>query len=189
MGRHAVSGGRAAPIIRGIVPYRPRCSWRGADITPWTARLVPPLWGHERGLGLPGVANRDVVTRFYEDGINARNGEVVADLLAPDFALNGQRMGPDGQRRHLETLYTAFPDVRVTLQDMVFAGDTVVSRMTWTGIHRGAFMGIPAGGRRVSWTAISIIHLSAGTIVQAWVNEDTLGLLRQIGGVVEARSR
>jgi predicted ester cyclase len=128
------------------------------------------------------------VARFYEDGINAWNGEVVADLLAPDFTHNGQRLGPDGERRSLETLYTAFPAVRVTLDDMVIAGDTVVTRMTWTGIHRGAFMGIPACGRRVSWTAISIIYLSAGKIVQAWVNEDSLGLLHQIGGVVEARS-
>ena len=114
------------------------------------------------GPSLPGVGNRDVATRFYEDGINGRNGEVVADLLAPDFTHNNQRLGPDGQRRSLETLYTAFPDVRVTLDDTVFACETVSTRMTWTGIHRGAFMGIPACGWRVSWTAILIIHRSAG---------------------------
>ena len=129
------------------------------------------------------------MTRFYEDGVNARNWEVVADLLAPDFVHNGQRLGADGQRRSLETLYAAFPDVRVTLDDTIRAGDTVVTRMTWTGIHRGEFMGLPARGQRVSWSAISIIHLSAGKIAQAWVNEDALGLLHQIGGVVEARSR
>jgi predicted ester cyclase len=130
-----------------------------------------------------------VVTRFYEDGVNGRNWEVVTELLAPGFTHNGERLGPDGQRRNLETLYAAFPDVRVTLDDTVFAGDTVITRMTWSGIHRGAFMGIPACGRRVSWTAISIIRLSAGKFAQAWVIEDTLGLLQQIGGVVEARSR
>jgi steroid delta-isomerase-like uncharacterized protein len=129
------------------------------------------------------------VTRFYEDGVNARNWEVVAGLLAPDFTHNGRRLGPDGQRRSLETLLAAFPDVRVTLDDTVIAGDTVVTRMTWTGTHRGAFMGIPACGRRVSWTAIAIILLSAGKIFQAWVNEDALGLLKKIGGVVEVRSR
>jgi steroid delta-isomerase-like uncharacterized protein len=150
---------------------------------------VPRVWRDERGLGLPGVENRDVVTRFYAEGVNARNWEVVTELLAPDFTHNGERLGPDGQRRRLETLYAAFPDVRVTLDDTVYAGDTVVTRMTWTGIHRGAFMGLPAYGRRVSWTAISIIRLSGGKIAQAWVNEDTLGLLHQIGGVVEARSR
>ena len=128
------------------------------------------------------------MTRFYEDGVNERNWEVVAHLTAPDFIHNGQRLGPDGQRRSLETLYTAFPDARVTLDDMILAGATVVTRMTWTGIHGGAFMGIPACGRRVSWSAISILRLSAGKIAQAWVNEDALGLLHQIGGVVEARS-
>ena len=76
----------------------------------------------------------------------------------------------------------------VTRDDTVFAGDKVVTRMTWTGIHQGAFMGIAACGRRVSWTAISIIRVSAGKIAQSWVNEDTLGLLHQIGGVVAMRS-
>jgi steroid delta-isomerase-like uncharacterized protein len=129
------------------------------------------------------------VTRFYEDGVNGRNWDVVADLLAPDFTHNGQRLGPDGQRRSLETLYSAFPDARVTLDDAVVADDRIVTRMTWAGIHRGAFMGLPASGRRVSWTAISIIRLFAGKIAEAWVNEDALGLLHQIGGVVQARPR
>lgn len=129
------------------------------------------------------------MTRYYEEGVNGRDWEVVSELLAPDFTHKGQRLGPDGQRRSLETLYAAFPDVRVSLDDTVFAGDIVVTRMTWAGIHRGTFMGIPARGRRVSWTAISIIRLSAGQIAETWVNEDTLGLLHQIGGVVEVRSR
>ena len=129
------------------------------------------------------------MTRFYEDGVNGRNWVTVADLLAPDFTHNGEYLGRDGQRRSLETLYAAFPDVRVTLDDMVDAGDQVATRMTWAGSHRGAFMGIPACGRRVSWTAISIVRLSAGRIAAAWVNEDDLGLLRQIGGEVRERAR
>ena len=48
-----------------------------------------------------------MVTRFYEDGVNARDWVVVTELLAPDFTHNGQRLGPDGQRRSLETLYAA----------------------------------------------------------------------------------
>jgi steroid delta-isomerase-like uncharacterized protein len=133
--------------------------------------------------------NRDLVIRFYQEGVNGRMWDVVADLLAPDFTHNGQRLGPSGQRRSLETLYAAFPDARVAIDDMVAAGDRVATRMTWTAIHRGAFMGIPARGRRVTWTAISIIRVSGGKIAQAWVNEDDLGLLEQIGRVVEVRER
>ena len=77
----------------------------------------------------------------------------------------------------------------MTLDDIVAAGDKVVSRMTWTGSHRGAFLGIPACGRRVTWIAISIVRISGGKIAEAWVTEDDLGLLKQIGGTVEARER
>jgi steroid delta-isomerase-like uncharacterized protein len=129
------------------------------------------------------------VTRFYQEGVNARMWDVVADLLAPDFTHNDRYLGPSGQRRSLETLYAAFPDARVEINDMVAAGDTVATRMTWTAIHRGAFMGLPARGQRVTWSAISLIHVSGGKIAQAWVNEDDLGLLEQIGGVVEERKR
>ena len=138
---------------------------------------------------MTAAENRGLVTRFYEEGVNGRIWDVVADLLAPDFTHNGQRLGPAGQRRSLETLYAAFPDARVTIDDMVAAQQTVVTRMTWTATHRGAFMGIPARGRRVTWTAISIIRFSSGKIAQAWVNQDDLGLLEQIGGTVEPRER
>jgi steroid delta-isomerase-like uncharacterized protein len=121
-----------------------------------------------------------VVKRFYEQGVNQRRWDVVSELLAPDFRHNGQVLGVAGQRRNLEILYAAFPDVRVEILETVAQGDRVVTRMNWTGIQQGAFMGVPARGKRVQWTAISIIHVSGGKIAEARVIEDELGLLRQI---------
>jgi steroid delta-isomerase-like uncharacterized protein len=125
-------------------------------------------------------ANVAVVTRFYEQGVNQRRWEVVNALLAPDFRHNGQVLGVAGQWRNLEILYAAFPDVRVETLETVAQGDRVVTRMSWTGIQQGAFMGVPARGKRVQWTAISIIRVVGGKIAEAWVIEDELGLLRQI---------
>ena len=121
-----------------------------------------------------------VVKRFYEQGVNQRRWEVVNALLDPDFRHNGQMLGIAGQRRHLEILYAAFPDVRVEILETVAQGDRVVTRMTWTGIQQGAFMGVTARGKRVQWAAISIIHVANGKIAEARVLEDELGLLRQI---------
>ena len=121
-----------------------------------------------------------VVKRFYEQGVNQRRWEVVNELLAPDFRHNGQMLGIAGQRRHLEILYAAFPDVRVEVLETVAQGDRVVTRMTWTGIQQGAFMGVTARGKRVQWAAISIIRVASGKIAEARVLEDELGLLRQI---------
>jgi steroid delta-isomerase-like uncharacterized protein len=125
-------------------------------------------------------ASVSVVTRFYEQGVNQRRWEVVNELLAPDYRHNGQMLGVAGQRRHLETLYAAFPDVRVEILETVAQGDRVVTRMAWTGIQQAAFMGVPARGKRVQWSAISIIRLANGQLAEARVIEDELGLLRQI---------
>jgi steroid delta-isomerase-like uncharacterized protein len=121
-----------------------------------------------------------VVRRFYEDGVNNRDWTAVAETLADDFTHNGVRLGPDGQRRSLEGLYAAFPDARVSIEDTVAAGRKVVSRMVWTGTHRGPFLGHPPSGREVSWTAISIIRVSDAGIAEAWVNEDDAGLAAAI---------
>ena len=125
-------------------------------------------------------ANVAVVTRFYEQGVNQRRWEVVNDLLATDYRHNEQLLGVAGQRRSLEILYAAFPDVRVAIEETVVQGDRVVTRMRWSGIQQGAFMGVPARGKRVQWTAISIIRVVGGKIAEARVIEDELGLLRQI---------
>jgi steroid delta-isomerase-like uncharacterized protein len=124
-----------------------------------------------------------VVRRFYEQGVNRRDWDAVAETLAPDLAHNGLRLGPDGQRRSLEGLYTAFPDAHVVIEDTVAAGDRVVSRMLWSGTQEGVFLGYPASGRAVTWTAISIIRVVGGRIAEAWVNEDDLGLLKAIGAL------
>jgi steroid delta-isomerase-like uncharacterized protein len=121
-----------------------------------------------------------VVRRFYEDGVNNRDWTAVAETLAYDFTHNGVRLGPGGQRRSLEGLYAAFPDARVSIEDTVAAGRKVVSRMVWTGTHRGPFLGHPPSGREVSWTAISIIRVSDAGIAEAWVNEDDAGLAAAI---------
>jgi predicted ester cyclase len=124
-----------------------------------------------------GVA---VVNRFYEQGVNQRRWDVVNELLAADFRHNGQVLGVAGQRRSLEILYAAFPDVRVEILETVAQGERVVTRMNWSGLQQGEFMGVRARGRRVQWAAISIIHVVGGKIAEARVIEDELGLLRQM---------
>ena len=124
----------------------------------------------------------EVVSRFYEIGVNERSGDVVQALLASNFTHNGQLRGPAGQRQALEALYAAFPDIRVEIEQTIVAGDDVVSRMTWRGTQRGPFLGIAPTGKQLAFSAISIIRVVDGKIAQAWVNEDDLGLLRQLGG-------
>jgi hypothetical protein len=75
----------------------------------------------------------------------------------------------------------AFPDLRVTVDDLVTDGDKVVRRFTLRGTHAGPFMGIPPTGRAVAAAGIAIDRLAGGKVAESWVSLDALNLLRQLG--------
>jgi predicted ester cyclase len=128
----------------------------------------------------PAVA---VVRRFYEEAIHQKKLDAVDALVAPDFVHNGEKRGAAGQRQAVATLLQAFPDVQVTLDLVIADGDRVGANCIWTGTHQGAFMGVAPTGRRVSFTATVILRVEAGTIAQAWLNEDDLGLMQQLDAI------
>ena len=80
-------------------------------------------------------------------------------------------------------LFTAFPDLQFTIEDMVAEGDFVVVRHTTRGTHQGNFRGIPPTGKQVSGTGMFIDRIVNGKAVEQWINGDDLGLLQQLGVV------
>ena len=76
---------------------------------------------------------------------------------------------------------TAFPDLRFNMEDLIAAGNKVVQRWTASGTHEGELMGIPATGKHVSNTGISIYRLAGSVIVEEWVNWSALSMLQQLG--------
>jgi predicted ester cyclase len=80
----------------------------------------------------------------------------------------------------------AFPDYQVTIHDVIFEGDKVVTRKTFSGTHRGDWMGIPASGRKITFGAIDIVRVAGDRVVEHWGEFDMLTLLQQIGGLSPA---
>src|SRR5271167_4372525 len=99
------------------------------------------------------VENKAVIRTFVEEVINQGRLERADDLVAVDFVeldpLGGQRQGREGLKEVIGQMRSAFPDIYWVLDEMVAEDDKVFSRFTWSGTHRGAFLGIPATGRDV----------------------------------------
>jgi predicted ester cyclase len=91
--------------------------------------------------------------------------------------------GPQGLKELVTTLRTAFPDLRLTVDDMVAEGDKVVDRFMARGTHQGELFGIAATGKQVAWLGIAIHRIVGGQLVETWASPDTLGLMRQLGAV------
>lgn len=126
-----------------------------------------------------GVIARRVLDALW----NQENFALVDELVASDYDGHSSTVfhGPDGAMRLVPELRQAFPDFRFTIEDQILAGDKVATRWLIRGTHQGEFQGIPASGRQVSVSGITIFRIANGKLIEGWTNEDLLGLLTQIG--------
>ncbi len=129
--------------------------------------------------------NKNVIRQFLEDVINQGRLERTHDLVAEDFTeldpLPGQRQGREGLAEVIAMLLAAFPDMHWTVDEMVAEADTVVTRFTWTGTHRGPFMGIPATEHPVTVKGVVIDQLAHGKMQKSRILMDNLSLMQQLG--------
>jgi predicted ester cyclase len=89
----------------------------------------------------------------------------------------------EGVTQFYETLWSAFPDVAATIEDMIAEGDFVSFRVTVRGTHRGEFMRVAPSGNQVAFGVQNIYRVRDGKVVERWSNPDLLGLMVQIGAI------
>lgn len=129
--------------------------------------------------------NKANVRRGYE-AVNQKNLAVFDELLTPDIVFHiasTTMQGLEAYKQFLAMLFTAFPDLQFTIEDMIAEGDFVVVRHTTRGTHQGNFRGISPTGKQVSGTGMFIDRIVNGKAVEQWMNGDDLGLLQQLGVV------
>ena len=131
--------------------------------------------------------NKELLRNFYEEVFNQHNVDAAAKFIAKDAVshrgLPGMPKGLERAKQRLSMYFAAFPDIKITVEDMVAEGDKVVARYTMSGTHKGGLMGIAATGKKVSITGIEIIRVSAGKLVEHWGASDGLGMMRQVGAI------
>src|SRR5947209_13596758 len=120
-----------------------------------------------QGLSTNEAANEALVLRFLYEGVDQRNFAVLHDVMAPTFVSRspfGTVTGIPAYKKVLGALVTAFPDVQLHPVEVAATGDTVVVRDFTTATQKGAFLGIPATGKKVGWTELQLYHLSQGKV-------------------------
>ena len=114
-------------------------------------------------LGNSNIADEIVATNYYNH-----------DAPNPNINL-------EGIKQFVTSFKSAFPDAQVNIEYQVAEGDKVVSRYTWSGTHQGEFLGTPATGKQVNWTATATFRITDGKIREAWLNSDQWSLMQQMG--------
>ena len=135
-------------------------------------------------------ANKALVRRFYEEVLEKGNLTLVDELFASNYVYHeptvGEVKGPEGIKQLAAMYRTAFPDLRMRIEDLVAEGDKVVSRWTGRGTHLGELMGVAPTGKQMTVTGMVISRIIGGKFVEDWENYDTLGMMQQLGALPAA---
>lgn len=133
--------------------------------------------------------NKDLARRFMDEVYNKGNVDFIDEVVAFNWvdhdpnSPEGMSSGVEGAKQFAEMYRNSFPDLHITVEDLIAEGDKVVMRWTARGTHQEELMGIPPSGNRVEVTGINIDRIEGGKFVESWSNYDILGLMQQIGAV------
>jgi len=134
--------------------------------------------------------NKNVVRRLFEEVWNKGNLPVADQLFASTYRHHDPStldfgQGPESEKSRVNLYRTAFPDLRLTVEDLISEGETVMARWSCRGTHKGDLSGIAPTGKQFTISGISIARFISGKMVEGWVNWDALGLMQQLGVVPE----
>ena len=129
--------------------------------------------------------NKVLIHEMYEHWHN-RNIDALAVMHAQNAKYNHPSAGEEPipiemALEGFQMLWEAFPDLSLSVEDVIADGDKVVVRFIGRGTHEKDYGGIPATGRMTEASAIEIFHIEDGKIVEVWEISDTLGLMMQLG--------
>ena len=131
-------------------------------------------------------ANRELVRRIFEDGINAANDAILHELLAPGYVnhdLPSPRPGPEGFAEVVGVFRRGFPDLVIYVEEVIASGTMVSTRGYFSGTHQGEFMGVQPSGESILVKYIDQWRIQDGQASESWVSIDLLSLMQQVGAI------
>jgi steroid delta-isomerase-like uncharacterized protein len=134
--------------------------------------------------------NKTLARSSWEEIVNKHNPEAIDEFYAPDFVWHEPDQdiqGYEQAKQFVSMYFGAFPDINVTVEDVIAEGEKAVTRWTMRGTHRGELMGIAPTDKQIELKGITIHRIEGGKIVEEWERYDNLGVMQQLG-VVEQPS-
>ena len=129
-----------------------------------------------------------VIRRWNDEGWSGGNYDLAHEIIAPVMTVHGAGgqsvgMGPEGLIDLIKTWRTAFPDGRMTVDDIIVEGDLVGIRNTWHGTQTESFYGIPPSGKEVHVTSVGLDRVKDGQVAEGWGELDMVGMMQQLGAM------
>jgi steroid delta-isomerase-like uncharacterized protein len=142
-----------------------------------TVQETPNKATFRRAIDATNSHDRDLMSRTFD--------EIFDPKVLIRTPLPVQTNGSGAIKEVFTTLLRAFPDLQVTIDDLIEEEDKVVARQTVTGTHQGAYLGVPPTGKRVTYDEIFVVRFLNGRIAETWGVVDVLSQMKQLG-VIQA---
>jgi steroid delta-isomerase-like uncharacterized protein len=123
----------------------------------------------------------DAINTGDEEFISKTIDEIVDSNVLIRTPLPVQATGAQAMKEVFARLRRAFPDLHVTVDDLIEEADKVVGRNTVTGTHQGEYMGLAPTGKPVSYDEIFIFRFANGRITETWGVVDVFSQMQQLG--------
>ncbi len=130
------------------------------------------------------------IHRWFEEVWNNRSERAIDEMFAEDGIANGLNdadgnalRGPEGFKTLHRAFLAAYPDLKITVEDIVSEGDKIAARCTVTGTHSGDALGVAPTNQPVEFTGMTIIQIKDGKIIEAWNEFDFMKMYSQIGAL------
>ncbi len=133
-------------------------------------------------------ANKQVLRRWFDEVWNKRLSATIDELFAADGIAHGLSeesgatvQGPKDFKVFHQQFVNAFPDIAVTVDDIIGEGDMVAARCSVSGTHQGDALGYPASQSPVDFKVMVFTRIKNGQIAEAWNTIDFVRMYRQTG--------
>ena len=133
------------------------------------------------------------IARRFSDATNTGDADLIAktidELVEPDAVIRTplriEAKGAQALKEVFARLRRIFPDLHISVEDLIAEGDKVAGRNSVTGTHLGEYMGVPPTGKSVAYDEIIIFRFVDGRIAETWGVVDILSQMRQLGVIPE----
>lgn len=134
------------------------------------------------------MTHTEFIKRWFDEVWNNQNADVIDEMFAVNGKANGLTdengntiIGPAGYRPFHQKFISAFPDLKVTVEDAITEGDKIAVRCRVNATHCGEGIGVTPCNTPVEFTFMSIVRIENGKIAEAWNNVDFMHMYQQLG--------
>jgi steroid delta-isomerase-like uncharacterized protein len=128
--------------------------------------------------------NSKIARGVMEELFSKGKLEFIDQNFDPSFKGHETLLGSyarDDIKKHVQLYRSAFPDLNVTIDDIVTAGDKVLLRWTCKGSHKGTFIGKSPTGKSITADGLTVMIFRGGKIVEEWTHWGALKVLQELG--------